>query len=197
MSDNGDFEPAITKSGRPCALCISQGKLCSIHRVREGEHAWGTRYPLGRKPKYTKDMVAKALVQAKGMPYHAARVLGCSAKTVFNALNRWPELKEIREEAKGEFLDLAEHQLVAAVREGEGWAIRFTLSTVGRSRGYGEKVEIVQEEGQLTMPELLSLLSPETKRQILVEIRAAAERKQLPGVVIGEDDDIVDAEIID
>ncbi|MEO8270303.1 MAG: hypothetical protein ABI557_11330, partial [Aureliella sp.] len=41
-----------------------------------------------------------------------------------------------------ELLDAAESQLFKAVRAGKPWAIRFVLSRLGRSRGYGATLSV-------------------------------------------------------
>jgi hypothetical protein len=42
-------------------------------------------------------------------------------------------------------LDIAEAALFAAVERGEPWAVQFLLRGPGRTRGYGEKYEVVAD----------------------------------------------------
>jgi hypothetical protein len=49
---------------------------------------------------------------------------------------------QAKENARTEFLDLAELKLWQAVQRGEAWAIAFALRTLGRTRGYGEHLDL-------------------------------------------------------
>lgn len=61
--------------------------------------------------------------------------------TVHRYLQRYPTLRLVREEALGELLDLAEAKLVELVKAGDLRAITFVLRTLGRDRGYSERME--------------------------------------------------------
>ena len=86
--------------------------------------------------RYTPDQVAGALRQARGVKRAAARILGCNPATVSNYIARHPEVRAAFEEARALLVDDAESQLVAAVHAGEWPAVRYTLSTLGKDRGY-------------------------------------------------------------
>lgn len=94
------------------------------------------------KPRYTVQQVAAALRASKGMVSLAARQLGCDAQTVQNYCQRHPTLEVVKQESRIEILDEAELRLWAAIRRDESWAIAFCLKTIGRGRGYGERLDL-------------------------------------------------------
>ena len=86
--------------------------------------------------------VVEALVATKGMVTLAAQRLGCSADTVQNYCKKFPAVAQAKENARTEMLDEAELRLWKAIQRDEGWAIAFCLKTIGRSRGYGERLDL-------------------------------------------------------
>lgn len=94
------------------------------------------------KDRFTKEEVSAALVATKGLMTLAGERLGVSAQTVYNYLKKYPELYEVRQEARTKIVDAAELALESAVLEKQGWAVCFTLKTLGRDRGYAERVTI-------------------------------------------------------
>lgn len=71
-----------------------------------------------------------------------AKKLGVDRSTVYKFLEREPEAQKILEKARDEILDEAEQKLAQAVKDGQRWAIRFLLATLGSKRGYVKKVEM-------------------------------------------------------
>ena len=97
---------------------------------------------LVKPERYTAEQVIAALEGTKGMVTLAARKLGCHPATVRNYIARHPTVAQAHKEQREGFLDMAELALQKAVQNGEGWAVAFALKTIGRSRGYVEKIEI-------------------------------------------------------
>ncbi len=93
--------------------------------------------------KFKPQDVVNALNATKGMVYVAARQLGCSANTVYNYAKRYPAVQAAIDEQRGSMLDTAELALWKAIQNGEGWAISLALKTIGKSRGYVERMETV------------------------------------------------------
>lgn len=87
--------------------------------------------------------VKAALELAKGNVSLAARKMSTTRSTLYNYLNRYPELKTVLTDARESMIDTAETALHAAAIKGEGWAVCFMLKTIGRNRGYIEKHEVV------------------------------------------------------
>jgi hypothetical protein len=96
---------------------------------------------MARPQRYTVEDLRTALASAHGQVYGAAERLGCDPQTVYNYLARYPELQGIVEEARGLRMDRAEQQLDRAVEQGQPWAIKLTLLTLGKERGYSPRTE--------------------------------------------------------
>lgn len=101
-----------------------------------------------KQPKFTKEKVIEALNANFGMVYLAAKSLDCQPKTIYNYIERWPDLQEVINKHRGELLDTAELKLKQKVLAGDNWAIGFTLKTIGKDRGYVDRQEITGEDGQ-------------------------------------------------
>jgi hypothetical protein len=76
------------------------------------------------------------------MVYLAAKALQCDPETIMNYCKRYPTVEAAKVAARGELLDVAELKLWSAVQRGEPWAIAFALKTVGRARGYVERLDV-------------------------------------------------------
>ena len=84
----------------------------------------------------------EALKATRGLTYLAAERLHCDPDTVINYYKRYPTVEQAKHDARGALLDMAEAKLFLAVQRGEAWAITFCLKTIGRSRGYGELLDL-------------------------------------------------------
>lgn len=91
---------------------------------------------------FTKERVGEVLTACAGKVSIAAGKLGCTRQSIYDYLQRYPDLKVILEDARVKLIDTAEDALQAAVIEGEAWAVCFALKTVGKKRGYVERSEI-------------------------------------------------------
>jgi len=92
--------------------------------------------------KFTAEQMVAALTETRGMVYHAANRLGCSAQTVYNYVKRYATVRQAKEQAEGMMLDNAELALNSAILGGQPWAVMFVLKTKGKQRGYVERQEI-------------------------------------------------------
>lgn len=105
----------------------------------------------GRHPKANKGITPeafeKALRKAGGLYADTARLLGITRHAVRARIVRSKKLQALVAEIKEGMLDLAESKLVAAIKKGNLGAICFYLKTQGRSRGYGELVELTTADG--------------------------------------------------
>lgn len=70
-----------------------------------------------------------------------ARRLGINRVTVSEYLKKDSALREAFEQEKESALDLAESKLLQGINEGDTDCIRFFLRTIGKSRGYSERIE--------------------------------------------------------
>jgi hypothetical protein len=97
---------------------------------------------MANKPKYTIAQMSDALTQTRGMVYLAAKRLGCNVNTVLRYCERHPSLEAVKQAARGEILDECELRLWKAIQRDEAWAISFYLKTIGKTRGYGERLDL-------------------------------------------------------
>ncbi|MFH5805429.1 helix-turn-helix domain-containing protein [Alienimonas sp. DA493] len=111
----------------------------------------------GRPERFRVSQVAGAIQAAGGVLTDAAEALGCSRSTVYEYLNRYPELRAVYDDCNEASLDVAESGLAAfingALPGGDGEpqavdprlrldAIKFYLRTKGKARGYGDALEL-------------------------------------------------------
>lgn len=99
--------------------------------------------------KVTDAQLKKAITDADGVLSVAARALGIDRKTVYNRIEKSPELQAAVDEAREGLGDVAENELGKAIRAGNMTAIIFYLkaSPTGRRRGYSERTEISGPDG--------------------------------------------------
>lgn len=100
-----------------------------------------------RTTRYTDDEMCKALTSFNGMVYLAAKHLGCAPSAIYRRMEKSARVREVVDNSRGELLDVAETALKAAVTAKEGWAVCFTLKTIGKDRGYVERQEFSGPEG--------------------------------------------------
>jgi hypothetical protein len=94
-----------------------------------------------RKPsvQLTDDAVGAALHKTHGNISAAARSLSCTRRAIQIRIEKSAELQQIVTDARESMVDLAESALRRAVKEGDGWAVCFTLKCLGKARGYIER----------------------------------------------------------
>lgn len=81
-----------------------------------------------------------AIREAKGFLNIAAANLGVGRSTLYRWIEENPKLKEVVEESREVFLDIAESALLKEIEKGNVAAIIFFLKTRGKGRGYSEKI---------------------------------------------------------
>ena len=97
--------------------------------------------------KYTTVEVVEALRAARGIKTHAAQTLGCDRLTVDNYIKRHPTVAKAYQELREAMVDQAERGLIHLL-DAEDWqAIKYTLSTLGKDRGYIERQEVTGPDG--------------------------------------------------
>lgn len=96
---------------------------------------------------HTAEQVIDAIRNNNGLLAAAAQDLGVTRTTVYRYVNNYPTIKKALDEARDTVIDEAEGQLYKAVRRGNITAIMFLLKTVGKARGYVERLEHTGEEG--------------------------------------------------
>lgn len=112
------------------------------------------RHPnAGRKEQYTEEQVAQALRETKGMVSLTAKKLGCDPSTIYNYIEKYPALKQVRKDARNEMLDALELKAYDRAMKGDTTMTIFLLKTQGKDRGYIERSELTGKDGeQLATP---------------------------------------------
>jgi hypothetical protein len=79
-----------------------------------------------------------------------------SRPTLCRYIGKHPELQKVIDETQDELTDLGEGKLIDAMRQGEGWAIKYFLDNFGQKRGYGiRKLAFRDGDGQMVVPAFL------------------------------------------
>ena len=83
-------------------------------------------------------------------------MLGVKRPWLCKYIAKHQSLRDIIDETQDEVTDIAEGKLIAAMRNGEGWAIKYYLDNFGQKRGYGiRKLAFKDGEGQMIVPAVL------------------------------------------
>jgi hypothetical protein len=97
---------------------------------------------------YTTEAIINALKETNGLVSLAARRLGCSASTIYTRAHNVRAVQQTINESREELVDIAELALRSCLTKQEGWAVAFTLRTIGKNRGYVERTEITGADGK-------------------------------------------------
>lgn len=93
------------------------------------------------------ELVKLALENSAGIILHAASALKIDRKTLSSWLKRHPEVAEEADDHKQSVVDLAESNVIKAVRAGDYRASEFVLVTLGKSRGWTQRTEVTGKDG--------------------------------------------------
>jgi len=117
--------------------------------------------------KYTVDQMSEALRQA-GSKHGASLLLSCDRKTIDRYLLEFPDMNEALMEAKEAMVDVAQDSLLAMLQDrdckGHNTACFFTLSTLGKQRGYSKQVVLEQKSN---LPQSYDRLSNDELMQMI------------------------------
>ena len=85
----------------------------------------------------------------RGIVHEIAKKLDCSRQTIYNYAKEYTAIREAIDDERGILVDRAEKKLEEAIERGEWPAVQYTLTHLGRDRGYGERreLEISGKEG--------------------------------------------------
>lgn len=132
--------------------------------------------------RFTREQFSRAIENSRGIKTVVAQRVGCTRQTVDNALERWPDLRRQLSEERDSIIDLAEVKLLQQLSNDDMRAILFTLSTLGKDRGWSQRREVTGANGEaLFSSDIMALvremgLEPsEVVRQFEAMVRAAAE----------------------
>jgi len=104
---------------------------------------------MSRKPIYKLSQVKEALTKSCGMLTKTKDILGCSRQTVYNYIDKYPELSDYIEDIEETKLDRAIEKLDELIEQGNVAAIIFFLKTKGKKRGFTESSQLdISSNGQ-------------------------------------------------
>lgn len=128
-----------TVAGKRCKRPETADGFCTVHAPVTPESR--PKRPPRKKERFTVDQIAEALRASRGFISAAARRLACGTTTIYEYIDRHPELSQVRRDAREEQKDIAEIALAKAVQEGQAWAVCFYLKTQAKDRGYVQRSE--------------------------------------------------------
>jgi len=121
-----------------------------------------------RTSRVTTKQCVEAIHNSGGFITPAAKQLNISQAALSKRIKKSKALQQALAETKEQYLDLAETQLIKAVRDREAWAICFYLKCKGKDRGYVEKRQISVDDSKpitfkynLVLPENTKLVTSE------------------------------------
>lgn len=149
-----------------------------------GNECWhgGKVSEMGIARECTKEEVLASVKRNNGLVYLTARELGVTQQTIHNYCVTWPEVKQAILDAREMVLDEAEKVVQRAAKNGEMGASMWLLRTLGRSRGYGDKVEhqhsgTVEHKVSGAVEVDVTTLSQDIAVALLDQLRAAKEKQ--------------------
>lgn len=97
---------------------------------------------------YKSDEIIAALEMSKGLVSVAARALGCSPRTIYARAKQVQAVQDAIDIPRLELVDMAESGLRVHLQNKQPWAIALVLKTLGKDRGYVERQEWREVQGQ-------------------------------------------------
>lgn len=102
--------------------------------------------------KPTRQAVINAIEGSAGIVSNVARKLGVAWHTAKRYIESWEATREAFEAERERVTDLAESRLIDEINGGEQWAVKFWLTTKGRTRGFISRQEIAAElDGEINV----------------------------------------------
>lgn len=98
----------------------------------------------------TLDSIEQALKKAQGNISAAAGALGVARSTLYRRIEKSTRLQEVLKDSRESLVDVAETALKHGILQGNTALIIFALKTLGKDRGYVERVDHRHE--LLTLP---------------------------------------------
>ncbi|MFA4974888.1 MAG: hypothetical protein WC683_19980 [bacterium] len=125
--------------------------------------------------RYSNKQVCEALDDSRGMIRLAAKSLGCAPSTLTRRAESEPAIKQKIADLRELELDKSEVALFEARDRGEGWAIKFHLATIGKNRGYVERIESTGKDGEpiAMIFDIEQILGSEAFKEYDRKVRAA------------------------
>ena len=88
----------------------------------------------------TTQQLCDVAIRAHGILAVMCRILGVYRTDLILRIEKEPKVKRMIAEQREDIIDMAECRLFEATSEGREWAVKFTLQTLGRKRGYSDDI---------------------------------------------------------
>lgn len=102
---------------------------------------------MGSKQRIPTERIIAALRQTNGLISLAAKLVPCSVTTIRQRARDVKEVQRVIDDCREELVDWGEYALRARVLAGDPWAVSLVLKTLGKNRGYVERVESTGADG--------------------------------------------------
>ena len=103
------------------------------------------------KKNYTLEQVLDAIKGSNSIVSNVAKKLKCEWHVAERNIGSWTRTQKAFDNESESVLDFTESMLMKKIKDGDTQAIKYKLSSHGRKRGYGEKVD-VGLSGKVAMP---------------------------------------------
>ena len=94
-----------------------------------------------------KETVLEAIKGSGGIVSTVSKRLDCAWHTANKYIHEWDETKAAFEDEREAILDMAEGVIYQSIKEGNSQDAKWILSTLGKKRGFSEKVELEHSGG--------------------------------------------------
>lgn len=134
----------------------------------------------GSQPKLTERDIPRVIAMLRncgGIKTVTAEKLNVSRTTLYAFLSEHPEIQAADSEIADELLDVAEGQVVIALRSGDMQTVRWYLELKGKERGYVRRVETTGKNGGPVETQERANPKDYTDEELDVLIAAAQRRK--------------------
>ncbi|RUV37428.1 helix-turn-helix domain-containing protein [Mesorhizobium sp. M7A.F.Ca.MR.148.00.0.0] len=138
----------------------------------------------GASPKLTARDVPRVIAmlrQCGGIKTVAAERLNVGRTTLYAFLNEHPEIQEADSQISEELLDVAEGQVVIALRSGDMQTVRWYLELKGKDRGFVRRVETTGKNGGPVETAQKLDLANMSDEELEILLRAAEKRESTAG----------------
>lgn len=129
--------------------------------IKTGAGAGADKRTHAKKKDISTETLVECCRRSNGIMSCVAVLLGVSWHTAERYINACPEAQEAFQGARNSVIDAAESDLLAILHDKQHPrhfdAVVFTLKTLGKSRGFTEKVE-TEVSGELRQPPTLNIL---------------------------------------
>jgi hypothetical protein len=92
--------------------------------------------------KYSVKQIVSAISKSGGIKSTIAKRLGCNWETASKLIKFSDETQEAYRCEREAILDMCETTLLTSINSGDVQSSKWLLSTLGRDRGFGEKLEV-------------------------------------------------------